>query len=414
MSHVSPVKAAARKIWQPEANREVAEVLRLLMLRPWLVAGRNDDTIAKVRLHADALRDILARLGWVLVVERDLVRLRKSPPARRDAATGPNPRTCQWFFCFVAAAESMGRRVALGTLVAAAQTAAAEAGIAVTGDMGERHARFAALRMLCARGVLEELDGTVADYLHDEDPPVLLAVHHTRLLHVIANYSPDHDPASEPEAWLDAVEREPDVARRMRRRLVDDTLVHVCDLDDAEADWLSRRLRDDGALLADAFGLHLERRSEGAAFVVSALDANPARNLGPVPFPASGTVAHAALLVCNWVVADAVDEPERLGWRRVADAVLAAKLTELAEAQQSGSGGWSAELAADPAGRLRAEVVAFLEGLDLVRADGDDWLFSPAIARWPAPRPKVCRSPKSPAPAAVGLFDGTPNDADLA
>lgn len=408
MTDVAPLKAAARKIWQPEANREVAAVLRLLMLRPWMVAGRDDDTIAKVRLHAEALRGILARVGWVLVVERDLVRLRKSPPDRRDAyaAAGPNPRTCQWFFCFVAAAESMGRRVALGTFVAAAQAAAAEAGIAVTGDMGERHARFAALRMLTARGVIEELDGTVADYLHDEDPPVLLAVHHTRLLHVIANYSPDHEPASEPEAWLEAVEREPDVARRMRRRLVDDTLVHVCDLDDAEADWVSRRLRDDGAPLAEAFGLHLERRSEGAAFVVSALDANPARNLGPLPFPASGTVAHAALLVCNWVVADAVDEPERPGWRRVADAALAAKLTELADAQQSGSGGWSAELAADPAGRLRAEVVGFLEGLDLVRAAGGDWLFSPAIARWPAPRPKVRRSPKTSAPAPAGLFDG--------
>jgi uncharacterized protein (TIGR02678 family) len=409
MSDVATPRTA-RRIWQPEANREVADVLRVLMLHPWLVAGRDDDTIAKVRLHADALRDVLARLGWVLVVERDLVRLRKSPPARRGAyaAGGPNPRTCQWFFCFVAAAESMGRRVALGGLVAGAQAAAAEAGIAVTGDMGERHARLAALRMLTARGVLEELDGTVADYLHDENPPVLLAVHHTRLLHVIANFSPDHDPAEDPDAWLDSVEREPDVARRMRRRLVDDTVVHACDLDDAEADWLSRRLRDDGAPLADAFGLHLERRSEGAAFVVSALDANPARNLGPLPFPASGTVAHAALLVCNWVVAEAGGNIDRPGWRRVSDPALAAKLTQLAEVQQSGSGGWSAELAADPAGRLKAEVAAFLEGLDLVRPDGDGWLFSPAVARWPTPRSNLRRAAKLSAPAAAGLFDGAP------
>lgn len=406
MTDIAP--RMGRKIWQPEGSLEVAAVLRLLMLRPWLFAGRDDDAIAKVRLHADELRDILARLGWVLIVERDLVRLRKSPPARRKAyaAGAPNPRTCQWFFCFVAAAESMGRRVALGTLVAAAQTAAAEAGIPVTGDRGERHARFGALRMLTERGVLEELDGTVADYLHDENPPVLLAVHHTRLLHVIANFSPDHDPVTDPQGWLDAVEREPDVARRMRRRLVDDTVVHACDLDDTEADWLSRRLRDDGAPLADAFGLHLERRSEGVAFVVSALDANPARNLGPLPFPASGTVAHAALLVCNWVVAEAGDDPDRAGWRRVTDTALVAKLTELAEAQQSGSGGWSAELAADPAGRLRAEVVAFLEGLDLVRPVGDDWVFSPAIARWPAPRPKARRAAKSTTPAPPGLFDG--------
>lgn len=410
MTDPAPVtaKAAARKAWQPEAAQEVAEMLRLLMVRPWLVAGRDDDAIATVRIHAEAVREALARLGWVLVVERDLVRLRKSPPARREAhaSAGPNPRTCQWFFLLVAAAESMGRRVALGTLVTAARAGAAEAGVAVTGDIGERRAVVAALKMLSQRGVVEELDGDVDGYIGDDDPPVLLAVHHTRLLHVIANYSPDHDPATDPEGWLGAVEREADVARRMRRRLVDDTVVHVCDLDDAETDWLSRRLRDDGRRVADAFGLHVERRSEGAAFVVSAFDANPPWRLGPLPFPASGTVAHAALLVCNWATGEGDEEPVTAGWRRVTDKELVAKLEELAAAQRAGSGGWSRELASDPGGRLRADVIAFLEGLDLVRASGDDWLFSPATARWPAPRPKVRRSPKTAQTVAVpGLFD---------
>lgn len=358
------------------------------------------------------MRDILARLGWVLVVERDFVRLRKSPPGRRAAyaAGGPSPRACQWFFLVVAAAESMGRRVALSTLVAAARSVAAEAGIAVTGDIGERRAIVGAIKALASRGVLEELDGDVDGYLSQDDPPVLLAVHHMRLLHVIANYSPDHDPVADPEGWLDAVEREPDVARRMRRRLVDDTVVHVCDLDDAEADWLRRRLRDDGGPLADAFGLHLERRSGGAAFVVSALDANPPRNLGPLAFPASGTVAHAALLVCNWVVAEGSEMPGRAGWRRVGGDDVTAKLVEFAAAQRTGSGGWSAELAADPAGRLRDEVTAFLEGLDLARRDADGWLFSPAIARWPAPRPKGRRSgARTGAAAPSALFDRGPS-----
>lgn len=412
------VKAAPRaKVWSPELDVVVADVLRHLMVHPWLVAGRDDDMIAKVRLHADALRDALSRLGWVLVIERDLVRLRKSPPPRRDAyaAGGPNARTCQWFFLLVAAAESMGRRVGLGALVTAARAAAAEAGVAVTGDIGERRAIIAAIKALSARGVLEELDGDLDGYLVDDDPPVLLEVHHTRLLHVIANYSGDHDPVDDPAGWLDDLEREPEPARRMRRRLVDDTVVHVCDLDDAETDWLSRRLRDDGGALAAAFGLLPERRTEGAAFVVSSEHTHPPARLGPLPFPGSGTVAHAALLLCNWACAGGGvdDDTSPSGWRRVSDAGLVAALSELADGQQAGTGGWSRDLAADPGGRLRAEVLAFLEGLDLVRADGDDWLFSPAVARWPAPTRKITK-PKAKPAATPTLFDsGGGDDADL-
>jgi uncharacterized protein (TIGR02678 family) len=409
----------ARRAWSPETNLEVATALRHLMVRPWLVAGRDDDAIATVRRNVETIRDVLGRLGWVLVIERDLVRLRKTPPARRDvhASLGPNPRACQWFFVLVAAAESMGRRVALGALVTQARAVAAEAGVRATNDLGERRAIVAALKMLADRGVIEELDGDIEGYVHDENPPVLLAVHHTRLLHVIANYSPEHDPVSEPAAWLDAVEREPDPARRMRRRLVDDTIVYAADLDDAEGDWLRRRVRgDDGGPLADAFGLHLERRTEGAAFVVPERSYRHPWELGPITFPASGTVAHAALLVCNWAMAageSMTGNPP--GWLSLTAAAVGRRLADLAADQQSGSGGWSRDLAADPAGRLRDDVADLLTGLDLLRVSGQHWLFSPAIARWPAPR---SRTPRPRAEAAqvqdagfnLGLFD----DSELA
>src|SRR5207244_4691553 len=114
-------------------------------------------------------------------------------------------------------------------------------------------------------GILEQHVGDVEVYVRYDNPPFLLAIHHTRLLHVIANYSPEHDPAAAPAAWLDAVEREPDAPRRMRRRLVDDTLVHAADLDDADADWLRRRVRGaDGGPLAGAFGSHSARRTQAA------------------------------------------------------------------------------------------------------------------------------------------------------
>jgi hypothetical protein len=203
----------------------------------------------------------------------------------------------------------------------------------------------------------------------------------------------------------------------MRRRLVDDTVVYTCDLDDNEADWLRRRVRgDDGGPLAAAFGLHLERRSEGAAFVVPERAYRHAWELGPLPFPASGTVAHAALLLCNWAAAEGTAaEDVGGGWRAArADAVVD-KLAEFAADQQAGSGAWSRDLAADPGGRLRDDVTALLGGLDLLRVDGDRWLFSPAVARWPAPKAKAPRSKAAPAAANQHFLEfGAPDDADLA
>jgi len=405
-----------RPAWAPEAEVEVAGLLRVLMTKPWLFAGRDDDAISKVKLHVDDLRDVFGRLGWVLVVERDLVRLRKTPPRVRDAAGPADPpaRVAQWFFLLVAAAESMGRRVGLGALVNAARAAAAEAEVPTTGDRPERLAIVAALKMLTARGAIEELDGSVDGYATDDDPPVLIAVHHTRLLHVVANYSPEHDPLTDPDGWLAAVSREPEPARRMRRRLIDDPVVHSCDLDDDEAEWLSRRLREDGGPLADAFGLHIERRSEGAAFVVPESAFRYNAELGPLPFPSSGTVAHAALLVCRWATDTGTatgDMPA--GWRSVASTDVTAKLAELAD--EAGHRGWAGELREDPAGRFRTEIREFLVGLDLLRCVDDCWWFSPAVARWPIPSVKAPRPKPKTRDADQPSFDfGAPDDAHLA
>jgi uncharacterized protein (TIGR02678 family) len=364
-------------------------MLRLLARQPWLVAGRDDDAMAKVRRNLTDITSALGRLGWPLIVERDLIRLRKSPPVRRRAwaALAPSPQACTWFFLLVAAAESMPPAVALGKLVAAAKTAAAEAGVTVTGDISERRAIVQALKLLDDRGVVEQVDGNSQGYLHDDEPPVLLAVHHTRLLHVIANPGAT-DVAADPVGWLRQVEAEPDPGRRMRRRLVDDTAVYTADLDEAEADWLSRRVRgDDGEQLAKAFGLHLERRSEGAAFVVPGDAYRYDRELGPTPFPSAGTVPHAALLLCGHAQACGAPAEDRPGWLGVAAADVQVQLAALARRFGAGRGGWRADLAGNPA-QLAAEVRALLTGLDLVRiTDGDAtmWWFSPATARWALP-----------------------------
>lgn len=387
-----PETRPTRKRWLPEASTETAAVLRRLVVRPWLIAGRDDADIAAVRRNLEAVRETLARLGWLLVIERDFIRLRKSPPVRRDAwaVGGPTPQQASWFFLLVAAAETVPPRVALANLVTATRAAAAEAGLPVTHDISERRAIVRALQMLDSRGVVMQVDGDVEGFVEDENAPVLLAVYHSRLAHVIAHFAPT-DPIHEPQLWLQQVEREPDAARRMRQKLVDDTVVYTADLSESEADWLSRRVRgDDGAPLASAFGLHLERRAEGAAFVLPDEAFRYLHELGPTPFPAPGTVAHAALLLIEHAaLAGEVSTAATAlgaGWRGLSEQDAKTHLTALAADRVNGQGGWRRELAQNPE-QLAEEVRAVLTGLDLMRAGTranaeSMWWFSPVTGRW--------------------------------
>jgi uncharacterized protein (TIGR02678 family) len=414
-----------RKAWSPDANATVSASARRLCRQPWAVAGRDDELIAIVRRHADTLTEIFGRVGWPLIVERDLVRLRKSPPPRRGWVPSTNPLTAPWFFLLVAGADSMPPKCSFGQLVTAGRAAAAEAGVETTGSITERRAIVAALRMLDARGVIEQIDGDLDQFLGSDDPPVLLAVHHTRLLHVIANTGP-LDPAGDPIGWLTAVEREPDTARRMRRRLLDDTVLHTCDLDEAETSWLRQRLRgDDGQPLADAFGLIIERRAEGAAFVLPETLGHRPSDAGDVPFPTYGTVAHASLKLLEHALTDGTTpEPETTatldsarmtspasqrtdrvqvgeGWRALPTNEVYAWAHAAAAATTAGKGGWSGEYLENP-DKLVLDVATVLTSLGLLRRDpsSEQWWFSPAAARWrlddsarpahrPAPAPSV-------------------------
>jgi uncharacterized protein (TIGR02678 family) len=384
-----------RRAWAPEVGDEVAAVARVVMARPWLSAGRDGESLAAVRRNETVLRDVFGRLGWVLVVERDFARLRKSPPARLAsyAADAPAPLVCSWFFLLVAAAEGLAPKVSIAQLVTAGRAVAPEAGVAVTHDKPERHAILAALRLLDERGVIERMDGDLDGFLQDEQAPVLLAIHHTRLLHVVANFVPV-DPGKDPAGWLESVQREPEPARRMRRRLLDDVAVHSDDLDEAEADWLRRRVRgDDGAPLAAAFGLHLERRAEGAAFVVPDAAFRYPSELGPRRFPSPGTVGHAALLLVDAAAIDGSVDPERPGWRLLSRAAVLDKLSAWGRRIGSGRGGWATEDVENPE-LLAGKIAALLTGLDLLRirpagieagSGGEStevWLFSPVTGRW--------------------------------
>lgn len=388
----APTPVRRRRAWRPEADEETAALLRHLSTNCWLVAGRDDEQIASARRNEDALRAAFARLGWPIVVDRDMVRLRKSPPPRPAdyAANGPAPVVCSWFFLLVAAAESLSPRVSIGALVNAARSAAAEVEIIASNDITERRAIVTALRMLDERGVIERLDGDLETFVQNDEAPVLLGIHHTRLMHVIANPG-TIDPSADPEGWLSQVQREPDPARRMRRALIDDTCVHAALLDEEEGAWLSQRVRgDDGAPLAAAFGLALERRVEGAAFVVPEEVFRYPSELGPAPFPTPGTVGHAGLLLADHAIAHgSTFRAPGVGWRGMTEADVTAILTRFADDNAAGRGGWSAEYVNDPT-TLAGAVADLLTAINVVRITepaapdpgGRVWWFAPVAGRW--------------------------------
>lgn len=386
--------------WRADAGEEAAGLMRYLNRHCWLVAGRDDEKIAAARRNETELRRVYGRLGWSVHVDRDLVRLRKSPPTRAEAyaASSPSAQTRSWFFLIVAAADSLEPDVAIGSLVNAARSVAADAGIEVHSDITERRAIVAALKLLDERGVIERVDGVLDSYVASgQQNSVLLHVHHTRLLHVIANPG-TLDASADPKAWLAQMSREPDAARRMRRALIDDACVHTSDLDDEEAAWLSQRVRgDDGQPLADAFGLKLERRVEGAAFVVPDDAFRHPNELGPIPFPGTGTCAHAALLLSEHAGAYGTQtNAPGPGWRGLTEVDVITALESFAGEHAAGRGGWSTEYSEDVT-HLAEDVAGLLVGMNAVRirkvhpeetvAASEDgplrvWWFAPVTGRW--------------------------------
>lgn len=382
--------------WQSlEDEREVvASLARRLRAQTWLVGGRDDELIEAVHRYLPAVRAALGSVGCVLTVEPDLVRVHTPVGPADRLPDGAAPEGV-WFWLTVAVLEGLPPKARLGQVVGAVRTAAAEAEITVTQSRPELRALVTGLTMLCDRGVLSELDGSVDALMDgDLDPPVLLRIHHARLLHLLPrSVSLDErgqwawDPGRDPQRWLQSLKRPDDVAVRVCGMLADQAVVHVSDLDDEERQWFSIHLARDGGRVAETFGLHLEHRLEGACLVVPE-DIGDDRVLGTFRFPyrqrkGAGTVRHAALLLIDYLTV----EGERggamapgPGWYGAAAAGVVGWLGELGGRHT----GWGEEFRRRPE-HLAEQVRALLEppGLLRVVAGFEDWWWlSPAAARW--------------------------------
>jgi uncharacterized protein (TIGR02678 family) len=164
----------------------------------------------------------------------------------------------------------------------------------------------------------------------------------------------------------------------VHRRLLTESALYYDELPGDERDYARQRRTRIREELERLTGCTLECRAEGQALI-----GLPAAD----PFPAGGAVAQAALLLgSELAVAAAHDRDPATSATQVIGRVVGGPDVEAAwrRVVSAYTGRFTTEYRADP-DRLRAEALALLQRLDLIRGDdGGALLVRPALARYRA------------------------------
>ena len=256
-------------------------------------------------------------------------------------------------------------QVLLSQLIADVRSAAVEAGIDL-GDIDrpvERRALGAALRQLVRWRVLVEEQGTVGGYADEGHAEALLTVDRDVVAHLLA--TPMGRAGTREEFIANAAAAGPGGARHaVRRRLVECPVVHLDDLTAHERAWLRREQRRDERSFGEYVGLQAELRAEGAALF------DPDDELSDLHFPGTGTVAQAALLSVEAMVAELSPTAARTGTPTIGvpvpDGMLERILAGLVERHRRR---WAGAYTDDPLA-LREAVVDLLTRMGLATRAG--------------------------------------------
>jgi len=355
---------------------DVVRCARVLLRRPLLrTGGPEGDLLPLVYRHRATLAELFAGvLGYRLVVERRFARLYKTGPGQDPTRGEPSltPRGYAYLALCLASLTGIGQQTLLSRLVTDIRTAAAQAGIELSDDLGELRAIASALRYLVSLGVLSETEGTVTG-----DEEALLTIDTTLLGQLVAG---PLGVATTPSELITLAARPGPrgVEHALRRRLVENPVTHYADLPDEQAAWLRKRARQESRLIERCFGLVTEVRLEGIAVT------DPEDYLTDVSFPGQSTVARVALLALPELLG--AGEP-RDGWVAVTAEQVTTVCDELVDAYPAA---WSKLMVASLP-KLTDDVLQLLLSLGLAKpASADDadgaWLLSPATHRW-APQP---------------------------
>ncbi|GAB2648263.1 TIGR02678 family protein [Prescottella soli] len=418
-----------------------------VILSNHLVTQTYPDRLALplLRRWATELRDDLLELfGYRLEVTETTARLftvadRLTPgtPARTANDRTFDRHRYAYLALALAALGRAGNQITLSELADHVAAEAAQVpGVALSTDRAaDRDAFVDAVGWLAARGAIVLADGDAGGWasnpdageaLYDIDRSVVVALfrppralqHLTSVRSLLAG---EKEPLDDEIGYRPTDPRE--IARRMRRALVERPVVYADEFTDDER--LQLALPRTAADVEELTGLVAERRAEGIAMI------DPSGRMSDVRFPSTGTVAQVALLLAG-EMADRVldldapelprrplpvsdqhdlmahldaaipsagifehladdagdapadlftpvdDRPEPARYALLDDAWLAAAVDELV--RQFGRT-FAAQWQADHAG-LQRSAVALLDRLHLVRLVDDGVLVLPAIARF--------------------------------
>jgi uncharacterized protein (TIGR02678 family) len=276
-----------------ETDVERRRALRALLARPLLTAGENAEDYARVRRHAGWLRDWFLRFpAWRLELDRDVVRLRKTPadllddtrPAVDGTTRTPFSKRRYVVLCLALAAldgaerQTTLRRIArrIVEFVSSDQDLQAADMTFDTGNYDQRRDLIHAVRYLIEVGVLRTLDGDEQEFLKGNRSSDVLYEINRRVLALVLNVSKSPSAVDAlrggvsmlVEDGVEAGDSPGDHVRaRLIRALLDDPILYFDDLNDEERSYFDRHrgylLRE----IQEATGLVAEVRREGIAMV---------------------------------------------------------------------------------------------------------------------------------------------------
>ncbi|HXU47024.1 MAG TPA: TIGR02678 family protein [Thermoanaerobaculia bacterium] len=380
---------------EERAATERQQAVRLLLASPFASdQGSDPETFALVRRHQRWLETWFAdHLGYRLAVDPETARLWKRPapgarvrPARNRASADFDPRRYAFFCLLSAALERTGIQTVLSELAEIVQLLAASEPEIANLDLdryAERQAFVDAARLLVELGVLHRADGDEQSFL-DRSGDVLYDVRSRRVAQLLASPIP---PSMAGGPGGIGAEVYPDtedganrrIRHRLMRRLVEEPVLYLADLDDAERAYLAKQRPFLVKQVATAVGLQVEVRVEGLAAV------DPEGAVSDLAFPGTGTVGHAALLLAGFLAGRA----RAAGGDRalVGDGEVASELDALLARYGKL---WARAYREDPAGveRLRREALDRLAAMGLVAFHSEGIEPLPAIARFQATEPR--------------------------